>query len=224
VNEPAFFQAADVGKTFHAGTDAEVRALDGVTLSIGRGAFTLLTGPSGGGKTTLLALLGALERPTRGAVAVDGVDPAGLSEAARSKLRRRFGFAFPGGQMIPTLPLWENVTLGLVPVGRGVAERRRTAQEALDRVGLSAKLRAAPEELSTGELNRAGLARALAAAPEILLVDEPLANLDPATRGLIVEVLGAEGRRGATVLVASHLVDQFPAAGEVVRLEGGRRV
>ncbi len=219
-----FLEARDAAKWFHAGTGAEVRALDGVSLEVPRGAFVLVTGPSGSGKTTLLALLGTLERPTRGAVLVDGADAAGLSEAARSRVRRRLGFAFPGGPMVPRLPLWENVTLGLVPLGPGAGERRAIAREVLGRVGLEPRIRAAAEELSTGELLRAALARALAGRPDALLADEPLGNLDAAARRLVLEALAGFHRGGGTVVVASHAEDAFPSATASCRLEAGRRV
>ncbi len=218
-----FFEARDAARWFHAGTPAEVRALDGVTLEVPRGAFVLLEGPSGSGKTTLLALLGTLERPTRGTVLVDGADEAGLSEAGRSRVRRRIGFAFPGGPMIPRLPLWENVTLGLVPLGAGAAERREIARGILARLGMEPRLRAPAEELSTGEIQRAALARALAGRPEALLVDEPLSNLDAAAAGLVVEALAAFRSAGGTAVVASHATAPFPFADAGIRLEAGRR-
>jgi putative ABC transport system ATP-binding protein len=220
----ALLEARDAAKWFHAGTGAETRAVDGVTLSVERGAFVLLRGPSGSGKTTLLALLGTLERPTRGAVLFDGADPAGLGEAARSRLRRRIGFAFPGGPMVPGLPLWENVTLGLVPLGVGAGARREAAREALARVGLEGKLRAASEELSTGETQRAALARALAGRPEALLADEPFANLDPAARALVVGALAGFLRQGGTVVAATHVEEPLPFPTSSIRLEAGRRV
>jgi len=218
----AFLEARDVAKWFHAGTDAEVRALDGVSLAVARGEFVVLSGPSGSGKTTLLALLGTLERPTRGAVLIDGADAAELGEGARSRVRRRLGFAFPGGPMIPGLPLWENVTYGLVPRGVAPAARRDAAAELLRRVGLAAKLRAAPEELSTGEMNRAAVARALAGRPDALLVDEPLANLDAASARLVVEALTQAHRAGTTIVAASHAADAFPSAGRICRMDAGR--
>jgi putative ABC transport system ATP-binding protein len=220
----AFFEARDAARWFHAGTPAEVRALDGVSLEVPRGGFVLLEGPSGSGKTTLLALLGTLEKPTRGAVLVDGADVASLPESARSRLRRRIGFAFPGGPMIPRLPLWENVTLGLVPLGTGVAERREIARGILARLGMENRLRAPAEELSTGETQRAALARALAGKPEALLVDEPLSNLDRESARLVVEALAAFHRAGGTAVVASHATEPFPFATATVRLEAGRRL
>ena len=219
-----FLEARDAARWFHAGTPAEVRAVDGVTLAVPRGSFVLLEGPSGSGKTTLLALLGTLENPTRGAVLLDGADAASLGEAGRSRLRRRLGFAFAGGPMIPRLPLWENVTLGLVPRGVGAGERRERARGLLARLGLEDRLRAPAEELSTGETQRAALARALAGEPEALLVDEPLANLDEASARLAVEALDAFRRAGGTAVVATHAAAPFPFADASVRLERGRKV
>ncbi len=219
-----FLEAREACKWFHPGTGAEVRALDGVTLEAPRGSFVLLTGPSGSGKTTLLALLGTLERPTRGAVLVEGADVAGLGEAGRSRLRRRIGFAFHGGPMVPRLPLWENVTAGLVPLGAGAEERRGIAREVLERLGLEGRIRAAAEELSTGELQRASLARALAGRPEALVVDEPISGLDPGSRRLVVEALAGFHGGGGTIIAASHEEEAFPFATARCRLEAGRRV
>jgi putative ABC transport system ATP-binding protein len=155
-------------------------------------------------------------------VLVDGADAAHAGEAARSRLRRRIGFSFPGGPMIPGLPLWENVTYGLVPAGASVAARRDAAAELLCRVGLAAKLKALPEELSTGERNRAAIARALAGKPEALLVDEPLANLDADAARHVADALATAHRGGATLVVASHAADAFPSATSVLRMESGR--
>jgi putative ABC transport system ATP-binding protein len=218
----ALLEARDAARWFHAGTAAEVRAVDGVTLSVPRGSCVLVRGPSGSGKTTLLALLGSLERPTRGTVLFDGADVGSLGEAALSRLRRRIGFAFPGGPLVPGLPLWENVTLGLVPLGAGVAARRDAALAALAKVGLEGKLRAASEELSTGETQRAALARALAGRPEVLLADEPFANLDPAARGLVVGVLQEFLGGGGTVVAATHVDEALPFPTASIRLEAGR--
>lgn len=216
-------EARSVSRWFHAGTAAEVRAVDGVSLSVPRGACVLLTGPSGSGKTTLLALLGTLETPTAGAALVDGIDPAGAGDAARAALRRRIGFAFQGGPLVPGLALWENVTLGRVARGEGVAARRERAAALLGDLGLLERLRAPAEELSTGEAQRAVLARALAGEPEILLLDEPLAHLDPASAALVAGAVAAFHGKGGTVVAATHDTGGLPAATEVCRLERGRR-
>jgi putative ABC transport system ATP-binding protein len=180
--------------------DAVVEA----SIVVPRGAFVAVTGPSGGGKTTLLSLLGLLERPTGGALLFDGRDVRDASEAERSRLRRRIGFAFQGSPMIRGLSLVENVAYPLVPRGGRASERLARAEEALARVGLAALARKRPEELSGGELQRVGLARALVGDPELVIADEPTSNLDAATAQLVLALLRDAHARGAAVLVASH--------------------
>ncbi len=182
----------------------EVHAVVDVTLAVPRGAFVVLTGPSGGGKTTLLSLLVALERPTSGRVRVDGADLAAASEAERSRIRRRVGFSFQGAPQIRRLPVWENVTLALVPTGVPTRERRARAEEVLARLGLRALADERPERLSGGELQRVALARALVGAPPLLVADEPTASLDGASATRVLEVLREEHARGTTVVVATH--------------------
>src|SRR5262245_4217908 len=144
-------EARDVGKVFRPATQAEVRALAGVSLTVPAGAFAAMTGPSGSGKTTLLALLGALDRPSSGEVVFDGRPLGGCSDVALARVRRRVGFLFQNVALIPNLPAWENVTYPLVP--RGVPPRRRyeIARALLERLGLGGRLGAAARELSGGE-------------------------------------------------------------------------
>ena len=182
-------------------------AMDAVidaSIVVPRGAFVAVTGPSGGGKTTLLSLLGILEHPTGGVVLFDGRDVRDASEAERSRLRRRIGFAFQGSPMIRGLSLVENVAYPLVPRGGRASERLARAEEALARVGLAALARKRPEELSGGELQRVGLARALVGDPELVIADEPTSNLDAATAEVVLALLRGAHARGAAVLVASH--------------------
>ena len=207
---------------FHEGTHAEVRAVEDVSFVVRRGAFVGVSGPSGCGKTTLLAVLGAMQRPTGGAVLVDGRDLADASEAERSRLRRRMGFAFQTAPMLRGLPLWENVTYGLVPLGEGAARRRALGAELLARVGLGEKAASLPEELSGGERQRTALARALAATPDALLVDEPTAGLDRAAATVVLDLVAAFHRAGGTVVVASHDPEALERAGDRVVLNKGR--
>ncbi len=204
------------------GARGEVDAVVDVTLAVPRGAFVALRGPSGGGKTTLLSLAAALERPTSGRVRLEGVDLGAASEAERSRLRRRLGFAFQASCHLRRLPVWENVTLALVPLGVGVADRRARAEEALARVGLRALEDERPERLSGGEQQRLSLARALVGSPPFLFADEPTAALDPASAAVVIRVLREEHARGATLLVATHDPSLLALATLVGVLERGR--
>jgi len=209
---------------FHAGTASEVRALDDVSVAVARGAFFAVAGPSGCGKTTLLAVLGAMLRPTSGAVAFDGRDVGAVSEAERSRVRRRMGFAFQSAPMLRGLPLWENVTYGLVPRGESASRRRAVAEDLLARVGIAAKASAVPEELSAGERQRAGLARALAGAPDVIFADEPTSNLDRASADVVMSILVSFRGKGGTVVVASHDPAALLPATDGVFLAAGRVV
>lgn len=211
-----------VSVRFHEGTGAEVRALADVSLTVRRGAFVGVSGPSGCGKTTLLAVLGAMQRPTAGAALVDGRDLVNASEAERSRVRRRLGFAFQAAPMLRGLPLWENVTYGLVPLGEGTSRRRALGTELLVRVGLGSKTTSLPEELSGGERQRAALARALAGSPDALLVDEPTSGLDAAAGAIVLDLVAAFYAAGGTVVVASHDPAALERASDRVVLDGGR--
>jgi len=211
------FEARDLRRVFR-----EVRALDGVSLSVARGAFLAVTGPSGGGKTTLLSLLAALDRPTGGVVLFDGEDLGGAAEPERARVRRRLGIVFQSSPMIPGLPLWENVTYPLVPRGVPSRERRRIAGALLQRVGIAHRDGARPEELSGGERQRVGIARALAGDPEAILADEPTSDLDRDTAAAVVALLREFHASGRTVVVATHDEDLEALATVTCRLRGGR--
>lgn len=218
----ALFQTEHVCKYFKAGASSEVRALDGVSLSIARGSFTLLSGPSGSGKTTLLALLGALERPTSGRISFDGRDLSVSSDVELARTRRRFGFIFQNFSLISGLPVWENITYPLIP--RGVDRRRRyqLAGELLTRLRMPDKLLGYPEELSGGEQQRVAIARALAGDPEVLLADEPTSNLDQVTAGELLAILQNIHREGKTVVLSSHDPAVAALATQVHELAGGK--
>jgi putative ABC transport system ATP-binding protein len=215
------FEARDLRRVFRSAT-GEVRALDGVSLSVARGAFLVVTGPSGGGKTTLLSLLAALDRPTGGVVLFDDEDLGGAPEPQRARVRRRLGIVFQASPMIPGLPLWENVTYPLVPRGMPSRERRRIAAALLERVGIAHRDRARPEELSGGERQRVGIARALAGDPEAILADEPTSDLDRDTAAAVVALLREVHASGRTVVVATHDEDLEALATATCRLRGGR--
>jgi putative ABC transport system ATP-binding protein len=183
-----------------------VTALRDVDLRIEEGDFLVIQGPTGQGKSTLLQLLGALDRPTSGEVRFEGRDLEGLREGQLTNLRARsFGFVFQGFNLIPTLTAQENVETALVPLGVKTRERRERAAEALRSVGLGERLGHLPGEMSGGQQQRVAIARALVKQPKVLLADEPTGNLDERTRDEIFELLeGLWARRGQTVVVVTH--------------------
>ncbi len=215
------FEALGLSRAFRSAT-GEVRALDGVSLSVERGAFLAVTGPSGCGKTTLLSLFGALDRPTGGVVLFDGQDLGGASEPERARVRRRLGIVFQSSPLIRGLPLWENVTYPLVPRGVPARERRRIASRLLERVGIAQRDGARPEELSGGERQRVGVARALAGDPDAILADEPTSDLDRDTATAVVGLLREFQASGRTVVIATHDPALVALATATCRLRDGR--
>jgi putative ABC transport system ATP-binding protein len=197
-------------------------ALEDVSIAVGRGEFVALTGPSGGGKTTLLSLLGALDHPSAGRVLFDGSEVARLSASAQSRLRRRIGVVFQGSPMLARLPLWENVTYPLVPRGAAAGERRAIAARLLESLGLGDRIDSRPEELSGGERRRVGVARALAGEPDLLLADEPTSDLDPDHAAVVRAIFDDFRAGGGTVVMATHDPDRDARYARIVRLESGR--
>ncbi|MCX0245695.1 MULTISPECIES: ABC transporter ATP-binding protein [Streptomyces] len=183
-----------------------VHALAGVDLTIEDGGRLVIQGPTGGGKSTLLQMLGGLDRPTAGSIELDGVDLARLSEAKLTKVRaENIGFVFQSFNLIPTLTAQENVETALVPLGVKASERRRRAAEALDSVGLGERLGHVPGEMSGGQQQRVAIARALVKRPKVLLADEPTGNLDESMRDEIMEVLETLWKEhGLTFVMVTH--------------------
>jgi putative ABC transport system ATP-binding protein len=212
----------EVCKVYRRGGAGELRALQGVSVTIPHRSFTALTGPSGSGKTTLLALLGALERPSSGRVLFQGSDLGGLSDVALARARRSLGFVFQDFSLTPTLAVWENVTYPLIPRGLGRGERLARARELLGRFGLEGRLLARPRELSGGEQQRVALARALAGHPDVVLADEPTSNLDAASGRAVLDALREVHAEGRTVILASHEPPVIALASQVYALEGGK--
>ena len=185
--------------------DRTVQALAGVDLDIAAGDFVTIQGPTGGGKSTLLQMLGALDRPTSGSVMLGDVDIAAASNADLSRVRaEQIGFVFQGFNLIPTLTAAENVDMGLEPLGLDRAERRRRVTESLQRVGLDDRADHRPGELSGGQQQRVAIARAVAKQPRVLLADEPTGNLDERMRDEILDVLEQLNAEGLTLVVVTH--------------------
>lgn len=198
------YRLEDVTRTYRQ-REHTVRALAGVDLEIDAGDFVTIQGPTGGGKSTLLQMLGALDRPSSGAVVLGEIDIARASNTQLSRLRaEEIGFVFQGFNLIPTLTAAENVDMGLEPLGLDRIERRRRVTEALTRVGLADRADHRPGELSGGQQQRVAIARATAKQPRVLLADEPTGNLDEAMRDEILDVLEALNAEGLTLIVVTH--------------------
>ncbi len=209
----------NVTKTYRMGA-VDVPALRGVTLRIGAGEFVAVMGPSGSGKSTCMNILGLLDRPTEGRCLFDGRDVAALPDGARARLRNRsIGFVFQSFNLLPRTPAIENVELPMVYAGR--FDRRR-ALAVLERVGLAARARHLPTQLSGGEQQRVAIARALVMEPSVILADEPTGNLDTATSGEIMGLLEALNREGMTVVLVTHEADVAAHARRIVRFRDGR--
>jgi putative ABC transport system ATP-binding protein len=194
-----------VHKTYNPSKPNEVQALIDVNLAVMRGSFTLLRGPSGSGKTTLLSILGALERPSSGAVYIDGADLSGLSHQQLSLIRRRrIGFVFQMCHLLRGLPACENVAIPLIPEGLSERERKSRAMDLLYALGLGKRASHIPEELSGGEQQRVAVARALINDPDVLILDEPTAFIDEQASSMLMEILLKWRSRGKTILIASH--------------------
>jgi putative ABC transport system ATP-binding protein len=200
--------AVDVSRVFGSGATA-VTALSAISLTIDQGEFLAVTGRSGSGKTTLLNLLSGLDSPTTGTVYFNGNDLAELRESDLVEMRRhKIGFVFQSFGLMPLLSAQENVELPLHIGGMPWRERRQRASDALKAVGLGARARHRPFELSGGEQQRVSIARALVAEPEVVFADEPTGELDTATARSIAETLGeVAASRRATVIVATHDLD-----------------
>ncbi|MFI1337188.1 ABC transporter ATP-binding protein [Streptomyces sp. NPDC020845] len=199
------YQLSGVTKRYRRGKDT-VDALAGVDLTIEDGGRLVIQGPTGGGKSTLLQMLGGLDRPTSGSVELDGVDLASLSEARLTKVRsENIGFVFQSFNLIPTLTAQENVETALVPLGVKAVERRTRAAEALESVGLGERFGHLPGEMSGGQQQRVAIARALVKRPKVLLADEPTGNLDESMRDEIMTLLeGLWEEHGLTFVMVTH--------------------
>jgi len=202
----------------------EFRVFENIDLELERGDLVAIMGVSGVGKTTLLNLVGALDRPTSGRIWLDGQDLGTLSEAGLSTVRNaKIGFVFQFFHLLPEFSALENVTMPLLIAGRPVAEARRRARELLDEVGLGGRVDHRPGALSGGEQQRVAVARALVASPRALLADEPTGDLDRATGRKLHETLRALVRaRGLTVVVVTHNEELARGCDRVLALEGGR--
>jgi putative ABC transport system ATP-binding protein len=213
------------GVTKVYGEQPPVVALDGVSFSVRRGELVAIVGPSGSGKSTLLHVMGTLERPSGGVLRIDGVDAAELDDRELSRLRARgIGFVFQQFFLAEHATVRENVADGMLYAGVAAAERRRRADEALERVGLAHRATFKPTKLSGGERQRVAIARALVGRPAIVLADEPTGNLDSTNGASIMQLIHELNADGATIVLITHdagLADQLPRQ---IRMLDGRVV
>ena len=213
----------DVIRFYQIG-EVETYALRGVDLTIEDGEFTAIVGPSGSGKTTMLQLMGCLDRPSRGAVRFMEQDVSKLNGSKRADLRKgMIGFVFQFFALIPGLTAYENVELPLLLTGAKKAKRQERVNELLDTVGLSARARHRPDQMSGGEQQRVAIARALATQPALVLADEPTANLDTENGRQVMEIMQRlNADTGTTFVFATHDPRVMPYARRIVELRDGK--
>ena len=213
----------DVYKIYGEGRESEVRALDGVSLTIGKGEFVAVVGQSGSGKSTMMNVLGCLDIPTRGTYLLGGTDVRELTDKELSHIRnKQIGFIFQQYNLIQSLTVLENVELPLLYAGVGNAERRERAMASLEKVGLSEKWRNMPNQLSGGQQQRVSIARALAGSPSLILADEPTGALDSKTSRDVLGFLKQLNGEGNTIVMITHDNTIAMEARRVVRIKDGQ--
>lgn len=220
----SLIEIRDMYKIYNPGEN-EVRAIDGVNLTIEHGEFVAIIGQSGSGKSTLMNMLGLLDIPTSGKYLLNGKDVEGLSDDELSEIRNKeIGFIFQGFNLITSLTAVENVELPLVYRGMKKEERNELAVSALNRVGLSHRLDHLPKQMSGGQQQRVAIARAVAARPPIILADEPTGNLDSHSGVEVMKILHELHEEGRTIILITHDNDIANEAQRVIRIQDGQIV
>ncbi len=211
-------------KKYYGEGETCVKALDGIDFTVDKGEFVSIIGTSGSGKSTFLNMLGGLDRPTSGTVAVDGKNIFSLKEEALTIFRRRkIGFIFQSFNLVPVLNVYENIVLPIELDGNRVD--RKFVSGVIETLGLEQKIYALPSQLSGGQQQRVAIARALASKPAIVLADEPTGNLDSATSQDVLGLLKVTGERfGQTIVMITHNEEIAQMADRTVRIEDGRIV
>nr|WP_275980229.1 cell division ATP-binding protein FtsE [Halalkalibacter alkaliphilus] len=202
-----------------------VKAINGISISIDKGEFVYVVGPSGAGKSTFIKLMYREEKPTKGDIFIDKTNLAKLKEKAIPKMRRKMGVVFQDFKLLPTLTVFENVAFALEVIEENPNVIKRKVMDVLDIVNLKTKARSLPNELSGGEQQRVAIARAVVNSPEVLIADEPTGNLDPDTAWEIMDILDDINHRGTTVIMATHNKDIVNTIKKrVIAIENGRVV
>jgi putative ABC transport system ATP-binding protein len=216
-------ETRNLTRTFDLG-EHNVRALENVDFRVRPGEGVAIMGPSGGGKSTLLALLGGLDTPTSGQVLIEGQDLYAMTESERVQLRRgHLGYIFQGYDLLPALSVLENVEYPLLVAGLELKQRRERARAMLIEVGLEGKEEFLPDELSGGQQQRVGIARCLVSQPRVVLADEPTGNLDTGTTHAILELLrSATLEHQMTLVMVTHDPEVAASADRIVRLRDGK--
>lgn len=205
--------------------EVETHALAGIHMDIKKGEYVSIAGPSGCGKSTLLAILGLLDSPSDGSYTLNGRPVQGLKLSERARIRNReIGFIFQAFNLIGDLTVYENVELPLTYRGMGGAERKKRVHEALERVGMSHRVKHYPSQLSGGQQQRVAVARALCGDPSILLADEPTGNLDSANGEQVMDLMRELHRAGSTICIVTHDPRYARYADRTIRLFDGRIV
>ena len=216
-------ETKDLRKVYGSG-DTEVRALDGVDLTVEKGEFVAVVGTSGSGKSTLLHMLGGLDRPTGGTVTVDGKELSAMRDEELTIFRRRkIGFVFQNYNLVAVLNVYENIVLPIQLDGN--APDKAYVERIIETLGLEAKLQNLPNNLSGGQQQRVAIARALAAKPAIILADEPTGNLDSATSLDVMGLLKVTAQKfSQTIVMITHNEELAQMADRIIRIEDGRIV
>lgn len=205
--------------------ETEVRALDGISLSIAEKEFVAIVGPSGSGKSTLMNILGCLDIPTEGSYELDGQEVSQCNDNQLAEIRnRKIGFIFQNFNLLSKLNAIENVELPLIYIGVGSKERKAKAIEALKKVGLEQRVHHKPSELSGGQQQRVAIARALVTNPPFILADEPTGNLDSKTGKEVLQMLKDLHAKGNTIVLITHDDSIAKEAERVVRIKDGKIV
>jgi putative ABC transport system ATP-binding protein len=213
-----------IKKVFYT-DEVETHALSDIHLEIRHGEYVAIAGPSGCGKTTLLSILGLLDSPTEGSYTLDGQPVSKLTASERAKVRnRQIGFIFQAFNLIGDLTVYENVELPLTYRGMPSDERRKRVQSALERVGMSHRMKHFPAQLSGGQQQRVAVARAVAGDPAILLADEPTGNLDSTNGEAVMELLRELHQGGSTICMVTHDARYARHAGRSIHLFDGKVV
>jgi putative ABC transport system ATP-binding protein len=220
----SFIEGVDLRKTYHVGK-VEVQALRGVTVNVERGKFVSVVGPSGSGKSTLFYLLGGLTRPDAGRIVIDGEDISQLSDAGRTRMRKRkIGFVFQKFNLLPTLDARSNIEIARDIAGDGKLDETHF-HRITELLGLTQRLSHRPAELSGGEQQRVALARALVNKPAIVLADEPTGNLDSKNSEIVLGMLRQSNQElGQTVLMITHNPEAAEYGDEIIHMRDGQIV